>query len=72
MPEYVRVTDTDTGHKLSIIESTVEHGNYRVLKSDAVDVHGDPLPPEFNATKPLSSTTTSGPEADTTKEKAND
>ena len=71
MPEYVRVTDQDTGHKLSIPRSALPHGNYRELKADAVDVAGDPLPPEFNATKPLSSTTTSGQEADTTKEKAN-
>lgn len=74
MPEnnWVRVTDTDTGHKLTIRESAVAHGNYRVLKADPVDVHGDPLPPEYGAVKPLSSTNpTSGQEADTMKEKAN-
>jgi len=73
MPEnnWVRVTDQDTGHKLSIRESAVAHGNFRVLKADATDVAGDPLPPEFNAVKPLSSPTTSGPEADTKKESNN-
>ena len=55
MPEYVRVTDQDTGHKSSIQRSALPHGNYRELKADAVDIAGDPLPPEFNATKPLSS-----------------
>lgn len=61
MPEYVRVTDKDTGHKLSIPKSAVPHGNYTVLKQDAVDpLTGDPLAPEFN--------TTSGQKADTSKE----
>lgn len=59
---WVRVTDKDTGHRLSVRESAVAHGNYNVLKSDAVDpLTGEPLPPEFNAT--------SGQTADTTKEK---
>lgn len=71
MPEYVRVTDLDTGHKLTIPRSALPHGNYRELKADAVDVAGDPLPPEFGATAPLSSPTTSGQEADTKKEKDN-
>ncbi len=51
MPDYVRVTDTDTGHRLSVLRSELPHGNYRELKADAVDVSGDPLPPEFNAVK---------------------
>lgn len=67
---YVRVTDLDTGHKLSVLESEVPNGNYRVLKADAVNELGDPLPPEHGAVKPLSSTTTEGQTAtDTTKEK---
>lgn len=69
MPNYVRVTDQDTGHKLTIAESAVPHGNYRVLKADAVDVGGDPLPPEFGAVKV--SVTNSGQQADTEKEKTN-
>jgi hypothetical protein len=80
MPEYVRVTDQDTGHKFSIqrsalahgntvLKSEVAHGNYRELKADALDHNGDPLPPEFNAVKPLSSSTPEAkPAIDTTKE----
>lgn len=54
MPEtnWVRVTDKDTGHKRSVLESEVPHGNYTVLKADAVDLTGTPLPPEFNAVEP--------------------
>lgn len=55
MPDYVRVTDTDTGHKLTIFRSELPNGNYRELKADAVNELGDPLPPEHDATKPLSS-----------------
>ncbi len=65
MPEnnWVRVTDKDTGHRISIRESAVPHGNFTVLKQDAVDpLTGDPLAPEHN--------TTSGQKADM-KEKAN-
>lgn len=65
MPEYVRVTDLDTGHKLSVFRSEVPNGNYRELKADAVDVSGDPLPPEFNAVKVSAS---DGRQATTEKE----
>lgn len=74
MPEnkWVRVTDKDTGHKRSVRESALPYGNYTVLKADAVNpITGDVLPPEFNAVKPLSSPTTSGQSADTTKESTN-
>jgi hypothetical protein len=57
MPEYVRATDLDTGHKVTIFRSELDHGNYRELKADALNANGDPLPPELHATKPLSSTT---------------
>lgn len=67
--DWVRVTDKDTGHKITVRESAVPHGNFTVLKADAVDVGGDPLPPEYGAVKPLSSTTNSGQSADTSKEK---
>lgn len=68
---WLRVADQDTGHKRSVRPEEVAHGNYVVLKDPASNpVTGDPLPPELNATKPLSSTTTSGPEAETKKEKA--
>lgn len=49
MPEYVRVKDKDTGHKYSALKSTVDANPdaYLVLKQDAVDVAGDPLPVEY-------------------------
>lgn len=52
MPEFVRVTDQDTGHKLTVLRSELPNGNYRELKADAVNELGDPLAPEFNAVKP--------------------
>lgn len=67
MPDYVRVTDQDTGHKLTVLKSEVANGNYRELKADALDELGDPLPPEFNAVKPTA--TTEGQSATTPKEK---
>lgn len=68
MSEYVRVTDTDTGHKLTVRRDELIHGNYRELKADALNELGDPLPPEHNATKPLSSHTTEATTATTKKE----
>lgn len=68
MPEYVRVTDTDTGHKLTIRREELPNGNYRELKAAAVNELGDPLPPEHDATKPLSSTATEATTATNTKE----
>jgi len=68
-----RVTDRDTGHKSSIPASRLPHGNYAVLKQPASDpLTGDALAPEFDTLESLSSTTTSGQQADTKKEKAND
>ncbi|MGZ5422636.1 MAG: hypothetical protein ACXWDF_10730 [Aeromicrobium sp.] len=70
MPEkFVRVTDKDTGHKRTIRESQLAHGNYTVLKADAVDAVGNPLPPEYGAVKPLSNNNTDGQTANDTKEK---
>lgn len=46
--EWVRVKDKDTGHKLSVRESEIPHGNYDVLKQPAVDeATGLVLEPEF-------------------------
>lgn len=71
MPDYVRVTDRDTGTKRTVLRSELPHGNYTELKADAVEERtGLPLPPEHGAVKPLSSTTNSGPEAETKKEKS--
>ena len=61
--EWVRVKDKDTGHKLSVRESELPHGNYDVLKQPAVDEQtGEVRAPEFHTAD--TSTTTS-------KEKAN-
>ena len=49
-----RVTDKDLDRRVSSPASARPPGNYSVLKQPASDVAGDPLPPEFNATKPLS------------------
>lgn len=49
MPDYIRVTDLDTGHKLTIVASALPHGNYRELQAPAVNIAGEPLPPEHNA-----------------------
>ena len=50
MPEYVRVKDKDTGHKLTVLaqEAEANADAYQVLKQDAVDHNGDPLAPEFS------------------------
>lgn len=72
MPAWIRVTDKDTGHRSSVPESRLPHGNFTVLKSEATDpLTGDPLPPEYDVAKPAPSTTPTGQQADTTKEKAN-
>lgn len=67
----LRVTDKDTGHRLSIPASALGHGNFNVLKQPASDVAGDALPPEYDVVKPLSSNTNSGQSADIEKEKPN-
>lgn len=68
---WIRVTDKDTGHRLSVRASQFPHGNYTVLRADASDpLTGDPLPPEHAAIKPLSSPT-SGQQAETKKESTN-
>lgn len=59
MPDYVRVTDRDTGHKRTVLRSELPHGNYAELKSPATDERtGLPLPPECGTPKSLSSNTT--------------
>lgn len=47
MPTYVRVKDKTTGHKFSVVASAVDERAQIVLKQDAVDVGGNPLPPEY-------------------------
>lgn len=64
-----RVTDRDTGHRLSIPASALPHGNFNVLKQPASDpVSGAALPPEYGVLESLSNN--SGQQADTPKEKA--
>ncbi len=67
MPEYTRVKDKSTGHKFSVIASAVDEESMQVLKQDAADHTGEPLPPEY-ATESLSSNTPSGQQADLKKE----
>lgn len=44
-----RVTDKDTGHKLSVTASQLPHGNFTVLKQPASDpLTGAALPPEHH------------------------
>lgn len=47
MPEWTRVKDKTTGHKFSVISSAVDEDAMTVLKQDAVDIAGEPLPPEY-------------------------
>lgn len=65
-----RVTDKDTGHRLSIPASALPHGNFNVLKQPASNpLTGDALPPEHGVLESLSSNPTSGQSAESKKEK---
>jgi hypothetical protein len=46
MPEFVRVRDKDTGHHYSINKEKYDRTPdvWELLKQDAVDAAGDPLP----------------------------
>ena len=50
MPEYVRVKDKATGHEFSMPEGTFDEEAVTVLKKDAVDPGGEPLPPKHKTT----------------------
>lgn len=67
MSEFVRAKVKDTGHKVSLRKSVVDANPdaYTVLKEDAVDHVGLPLPAEHATPKPLSS---NGQKATTEKE----
>lgn len=69
MPEWVRVKDKDTGHKLTVLAQELENNPdaYAELKQDAVDHNGDPLPPEFSDAK-SAGTTKAKTATDNTKE----
>jgi hypothetical protein len=62
VPEFVRVKDKSTGHKFSVVASAVDESAQIVLKQDAVDVGGDPLPPEY--AEKTGATTTSKEKSD--------
>jgi hypothetical protein len=73
MPEYVRVRDNGTKHEYSVVASAVDPAAQTVLKEDAVDEIGVPLPPKHHAPKTapsesLSSNTESGQTAAIKKE----
>jgi hypothetical protein len=67
-PNYVRVKDKTTGVHLSVItddDHPINEDHYQILKGDAVDNLGSPLPPEYPESL---SSTPSGQKADTKKE----
>lgn len=49
MPDYVRVRDKSTGHHYSVLKQEADNhpDAYQVLKQDAVNANGDPLPGEI-------------------------
>ena len=53
--KFVRVTDKRTGHRYSIAETAVDESQHNVLKQDAVDSDGRPLPPEYATSKSATS-----------------
>lgn len=59
MPDYVRVKDKDTGAHYTVLDSEVQANPdaYQVLKQDAVDHNGDPLPGEIPAPTGQTATT---------------
>lgn len=56
--ELVRVTDLDTGHKLTVPRTALPHGNFRELKESPVDDSGVVRAPEYNAVKPTGASAT--------------
>lgn len=69
MPEYVRVRDKKSGTHLSVITDDshpINEDEYQILKGDAVDNLGQPLPPEYPES--LSSTTSGQKATDKNKE----
>lgn len=47
--DYVRVKDKSTGHHYTVLARVAENDPdaFQVLKQDAVDANGDPLPGEI-------------------------
>jgi hypothetical protein len=69
MSDRIRVKDKDTGHERTIAEHMLPHGNYQVLKRDAVDpATGEDLPPVYSTDSPSSGESTAGQKATEKKE----
>lgn len=61
---WARVKDRSTGHKLSVVASVADDTDaYELLKEDAVDHVGQPLPPEFAKPSKSSASTTTNKES---------
>lgn len=58
MTDYLRVKDKSTGHKYTIIASSFDPEAHQELKQDAVNIAGDPLPPEYAETGATTTSTT--------------
>ena len=69
MPEYVRVKDRQTGHEFSLPDGTFDPDSVTVLKKDAVDPGGDPLPVKYKTTVAEAAGNKCGRSAATDKEK---
>lgn len=50
MPEYVRVKDKQTGHEFSLPDGSFDPEAVTILKKDAVDAGGSPLPVKHKTT----------------------
>lgn len=65
---YIRVKDKSTGHEFSMPEGTFDEDAVTVLKKDATDPGGTPLPVKYHTTVTKAADTKSG-QAATSKEK---
>jgi hypothetical protein len=64
MPEPIRVRDNVTGHEYSTYGTAIE--GLTQLDEDALDVHGDILPPKYPTAPPIAkpaAATPTGPKA---------
>lgn len=62
MPEYVRIKDPATGHHLTVTRDQYEAFGGELLKQDATDPHGRPLPPKYYRSREAGDTTTASKE----------
>jgi len=72
MPEFVRVKQNDTGHELTVPTGHFEavESGYTLLKKDAVDLGGAPLPAKYktSVSAEAAKKSQSGQKAESTKE----